>query len=223
MKEVNLGYKAGLRSIITLEITGKTNENREDVVDALRAKFRTNKACVVDIENFQTGVEMKEDFSIHNDLFIYKVGKEAIEANYNEDINEVCAPGIHYFKTRKAAKSWWLKCDHIYRGVRRDGLHREWHENGRLSEEYSYRAGKLNGIYKRWQKDGSPSEECTFKNGIKNGLYKLWHDNGRLCEESNYKDRELDGVYKRWNTNGQLECERYFKNGELIYWSNLTK
>ena len=74
----------------------------------------------------------------------------------------------------------------------RDGLHREWNENGQLEIEMNY-------------KDDKP-----------NGLYKRYYENGGLREESNYKDWKLDGLYKSWYENGQLMNEHIYKDGNCV-------
>jgi Family of unknown function (DUF5758)/MORN repeat variant len=203
-------YKAGSISIITLTIRGQTNEKRDGVVDPLHAKFRTQKAYVDVIENVETGWEMISDCSIHNSLFIYTVGKIIEVDNYDTDINEVCAPGIHYFKTREAAESWWLK----YWGCGYEtGLHRAWHENGQLVEEYTCKDGVFEGLYRRWHEDGKISKEGNYKDGKKEGLHRERYPSGQLESEVNYKDGKVDGTYHTWFCDGTLSEEIEFKDG----------
>jgi antitoxin component YwqK of YwqJK toxin-antitoxin module len=205
-------YKAGQCSIITLEITGKTNEKRGGIADPLHAKFRTDKALVIDIKNFTTGLQMEEDVSKHDPEFVYKVGEEVRGDDYDEDINEVCAPGIHYFKTKEAAESWWLR-HNLYKI---EGLYRTWYENGQLESEANYKDGKKDGLYRWWHCDssGKLKEESNYKDGKWNGSCKWWHENGALEIESNYKDGRKDGLYRWWTDNIQLQVEDNYKDGE---------
>jgi Family of unknown function (DUF5758)/MORN repeat variant len=182
-------YKAGENSIITLEIKGKTTENRDWVYDPLHAKFRTNKAIVIDIENFKTGHQMKEDVSNHDCGFVYRVGEDVEVKNYDRDINEVCAPGIHYFKTKETAESWYLQYGDT-KGIRLDDLYREWYDNGRLKKEINYKNGKLDGLYRWWYENGQLEVETTYKDGKVDGLYRWWNRNGRIWESRNYIDGE---------------------------------
>jgi antitoxin component YwqK of YwqJK toxin-antitoxin module len=179
-------YKAGSCSIITLEITGKTNEKRGGIADPLHAKFRTSSARVIDIKNFETGLQMEEDVSKHDPEFVYKVGEEVKVVDYYEDINEVCAPGIHYFKTREAAESWFLNSYDI-----QDGSYRGWHENGQLETEINYKNGKLHGPHKVWYSNGSILKESNFKDGYRDGLYRTRDITGDILREETYKDGEF--------------------------------
>jgi antitoxin component YwqK of YwqJK toxin-antitoxin module len=200
-------YKAGSCSIITLEITGKTNEKRSGIVDPLHAKFRTDKALVIDIENFETKEKMKEDYSNRDLYFIYRVGEEVKVVNYNEDIHEVCTTGIHYFKTKEAAESWM--------GHDLDGLHRNWHENGQLWIETNYQNGKRNGSCREYYENGNLRIECNYKDGERDGVYREWYYSGNIEKETNYKDGKLNGVYRKYYENGGLGIDCNYKDGEL--------
>jgi antitoxin component YwqK of YwqJK toxin-antitoxin module len=198
-------YKAGRCSIITLEITGKTNENRLGVADPLHAKFRTNKALVIDIENFETKEKMKEDCSRRDPDFEYKVGEEVKVDDYDEDIHEVCTTGIHYFKTKETAESWM--------GYKLDGLYRRWHENGQLESEANYKDGNLDGLYREFHENGKIKEEENYKDGNLDGLCRSWYCDGQLGEEANYKTGKLEGLYRRWTQTGKLDADVDYKDG----------
>lgn len=84
----------------------KTNEDRTGVVNKDHVKFRANKLEVVEIIDIN-------DPSINKDIIvseyymngstilksIYRVGNIIEPHSYNENINSICAEGIHYFKT----------------------------------------------------------------------------------------------------------------------------
>jgi hypothetical protein len=69
-------YKACQNSIVTLELLpdSKTNESRNGVVDSNYAKFRCDKARVVDIVNFYNGITLDRDTSFHRPNFVYRKG-----------------------------------------------------------------------------------------------------------------------------------------------------
>jgi Family of unknown function (DUF5758) len=184
---IPLVYKAGLYSIITLAISGKTNEKRDRVYDASRAKFRAKSAYVVDIEDLQTKEAMKSDHSRADPSFIYRVGEEIKVDNYNEDINEVCTTGIHYFKTKEVAEDWWIRGSRCHK----EGLYREWHDNGRLELEFNCKDGELNGLYRRWYEDGTLSEETHCKDGKREGLHREYDWKGTLFLEVDYKNGSI--------------------------------
>ena len=67
-----LGYKiaehGNVRVLVTLEIPDDalTNMNRYDIFDAMKAKYRTNKAKVLDIEDEQGTKYTHANSCIHN-------------------------------------------------------------------------------------------------------------------------------------------------------------
>ena len=143
-------YKACQKSIVTLELLkdSVTNESRPDVVDSNHAKFRTNKVKVVQIKNVKTCESMKSDNSFHDKNFKYSVGKIITEPTFEPDLNQVCGGGIHYFKTRETALSWYHSYYNHY--TRPDGLDEWWYENGQLNRRCNYKDGERNGHYECW-------------------------------------------------------------------------
>ena len=102
----------------------------------------------------------------------------------------------------------------------RNGLCREWYDNGQLKEEKYFNLGRcVNSL--GWHIDGALRFETTYTEGIEttkayfpsgqlsrtyskkynklNGQDKRWHENGRLKQESNYLDGKANGNSKWWN------------------------
>ena len=228
-------YKACQNSIVTMELCedSLTNEKRKDVVDPLHAKFRTNKVKVISIVDPITDEEMKEDRSIYNHWFIYRIGQTITESNYYSNINEICAAGIHYFKTYEAALSLYYrsilsyqingtyigwhdnghkKYEYNYKDGKLDGLYQIWNSNGQKEHEYNYKDGKLDGLYQRWYNNEQKSCEKNYKDGKKDGLSQGWYDNGQKFNEKNYIDGKLDGLSQGWYKNGQKFYEKNYAN-----------
>jgi antitoxin component YwqK of YwqJK toxin-antitoxin module len=211
----------------------KTNESRVDVKDSLYAKFRADKLLVVDIVHkfFDQTIDEITNSAYSNKTIKYKKGEIIEVFNFDKDLDAVCAPGIHYFKSAKAAiyyeliiengpnKSWHengqLHIECAYKNGKEDGLYKEWYANGQLEEECTFKDGKKNGLQKKWYNNGQLEEGCTFKDGKKNGLLKKWYGNGQLWEESIYKDDKLDGEFKKWYRNGQLMGECTYKDRNI--------
>ena len=53
-----------------------------------------------------------------------------------------------------------------------DGLHRQWHENGKLQSEINYKDGKFT-LDRRWFDNGQLHQEVNRKDGELNGLARL--------------------------------------------------
>ena len=211
-----LRYKACRKSIVTLELLDDSinNEKRNGVVDDKYSKFRCDKAKVISITEVKTGEKMEKDVSIFHHKFEYRVGK-IVKTDFDEDINKVCARGIHYFKTEEAALSWFYReysCP--------DGKHMRWHENGWKQSEETFKNGEMDGNWIGWWKNGTKRSEGIYKNGIYDGKWIYWWSNGNKKSESTYKDGKKDGKWTYWLETGQKVSEGTYKDedGNWIYW-----
>lgn len=133
----------------------KTNEARDYVFDKFYAKFRANKLEVIKIINIRSPQNTKTTIiSEFKDIKTkYTVG-EIINANsYEEDINIICAPGIHYFKTIRPAY-YYRRPSNNY-----TGKWYTWHDNGLKSMEGCYKYGIKEGTWNSWDDIGIKMEE----------------------------------------------------------------
>jgi len=101
-----------------------------------------------------------------------------------------------------------------FKDGKRDGLYRQWHDNGQLEDEGNYKGGGRDGIWRVWYWNGQQLNESNNKDGKKDGLMRVWMINGQLKREHNYKDGKLDGLVREWHDNGLLEYEGQFKEGK---------
>ena len=139
-----LRYKACQKSIVTLKLLNgsKTNEKRNKVSDSNYAKFRCNKAKVIAITDVETGKNIDTDKSVYNSDFKYIIGKIVKDNKFDKNVNKVCSEGIHYFKAKKAALSWFYI---NVKGYWPEGEFSSWHTNGNK---------KCNGFIKNRKKNG---------------------------------------------------------------------
>ena len=91
MTNINIGYKKGLDDrIIVLEILGKHNEDRKDIIKDY-AKMRCSKAKVIDIYNMNNKDEkFNEAFGLHDKTFKYTLNEIVVPDKYDEDCDTVC-------------------------------------------------------------------------------------------------------------------------------------
>ncbi len=210
-----LRYKACRNSIVTLELLNDsvTNEKRKWVVDADHAKFRCNKAKVIDITNVKTGELMEGDLSIYFASFTYPLGEEVNVTYFDENLDDVCTGGIHYFKTKEAAFSWFYSQQDEYFP---DGKQTTWYENGQKKIEQTFKGGLRDGKRISWYENGHKSYECTYKNGEKDGKWTQWHYNGNKLSEGTYKDGYKNGKWTEWWDNGQIKFEETYNGGIIV-------
>ena len=126
-KSQHIGYKKCHNGrIAVLEILGKNNEEREDIVDKSFAGMRCSMARVVRIYDMHDPeLEYEEAFGIYNKYFKYAVG-EVVEPfdEFDEDLNKVCSSGIHYFLREEPAYYWKYEPE--------NGLCEGWYINGQI-------------------------------------------------------------------------------------------
>jgi antitoxin component YwqK of YwqJK toxin-antitoxin module len=210
-----IGYKAAkvgeTRVLITLDIPEDaiTNVDRKSVVVKDTAKYRTNKAKVVNIED-EDGKEYTEavtGFYVGKSL-TYKLNDLVEVTDYDMNLEEVCSSGIHFFLTKRVAELY-------SRDSIENGLFQRWYENGQIQEEYTYVNGRMTGFFQSWYANGQKLEESTFVNGKLEGLFQRWHANGQKCDECTYVNGWRDGLYQRWYMNGEKEIECTLVNGKI--------
>ena len=61
-------------------------------------------------------------------------------------------------------------------------------EKTQLKSEVFIHNRKKEGVYKEYYEDGELLSEVNYINGEKNGIYNSYYDNGQLSSEINYID-----------------------------------
>jgi len=233
-----LRYKACRKSIVTLELLDDSinNEKRDGVIDKNYAKFRCDKAKVISITEVKTGEKIEKDISIFHHKFEYKLGKIVKAFNFNFDLDIVCSEGIHYFKTKEAALSWFYsypddgkiswyengqkKFEGTYINEKKNGTWIKYYENGQKRREGTYINGKKYGKWIGYFVDGEKNFEGVFKDGNRDGKWIYWWPNSQKHSEGTWKDGKLDGKWIDLDMNGEKETEEIYKDGkrvEMIY------
>ena len=144
----------------------KTNENRNNVADSLYAKFRADKLFVVKILNINNIESIKKIVNNNYKIkIIYKCDEIIIPDKFDENIDEVCSSGIHYFKTIDAA-FYYKELPRLF-----TGKWIYWHENGNKSYECEYIDGKETGKWISWYENKNKSSEGEYINGKLTGKW----------------------------------------------------
>jgi hypothetical protein len=211
-----LGYKVAkteedVRCIITLLIPSDamTNLNRTSVKNKQYAKYRTNKAYVVEIADIDGSLHKFAWSAFSTKQMLYAVGGLLEDEDYDADSENVCSGGIHFFLERGVAE--------LYRLTRTsDGLLQKWYDNGNLREQLSFTNGCADGLCREWYYNGQLRYEGTYICGKQHGVVKKWHPNGVLCCEWMFDNGIENGLFRRWSDTGHLEGETYYKNGVII-------
>src|SRR4029078_43618 len=145
----------------------KCNEMRKDIVNKKYAKFRCNKALVIDIIHSETLAHINRIAHIcpvieKQIITIYEVGKVVLPDYYDLDIDEVCSNGIHYFLSLEPAYHYDTNYNYLTIGY---CTFSQWYSNGQKEMELHYLDSKLHGKFITWYQDGKIKSEKIFKNG----------------------------------------------------------
>ena len=214
---MNIGYKKLQNDYIAkLKILGKTNENRNDIIDPRYAKYRTSKVKVLKIfKNGKRGIKIiKQMNGLHDKNFVYTVGKEIYVPDYDKNVNNVCSQGIHYFKTPYQAKMWNLPLDYTGKWIR-------WYDNGTTQCEGEYKNGKKEGKWIGWYKGGNKWFEGAYKDGELEGEWIGWYWTSSKKYEGKFKDGKKEGEWIEWYESGIEKEEKRYKNGKERKWFEL--
>jgi len=96
------------------------------------------------------------------------------------------------------------------------GLIRNYHSNGKKSQERHVKNGKRHGVLTVWYETGVKKAEVHFKEGKQHGAEIVWHKNGKKKLESQLKNGILHGVLTRWNEDGTWKSAARYENGVVI-------
>ena len=218
-----LGYKIAQnkdfkRVLVTLEIPkdAKTNLNRRYIANKYTSKYRCNKAKVLKIEDEIQ--EYQEANSIYDNTFIYIVGEDVVEKNYDEQNEVICGKGLHFFLDKQVALFYDLDISKM-----KEGVYCQYYDDGQKMIEFIYKDGKRDGLCRIWHENGKLKEECLFKKGKKEGLYKSWWSNGKTMVECNYLEGKKVGIYKEFNKKGYIEYETTYCSPWSLKSSEMNK
>jgi antitoxin component YwqK of YwqJK toxin-antitoxin module len=232
--------------LVILEILDSTitNEDRNNIVDKRFAKFRANKLKVIKIINTNKPnlVTKKIRNVFGNKYLVYEVGKIVEIDNYEKNKNQVCASGIHYFKTIDPAYYYDSR-------IFKNGEFYIWDDNGAIQIKGEYNHGKKDGEWTYWNahtrtkgnyvngkkhgewielfKNGKNICKENFVNDIQNCEYNQLYTNGTMASKGNFIDDKKHGEWIEWYCDGPMKSKGRFFNGkkvgEWIYWHDNPK
>jgi hypothetical protein len=138
-------FKSAGDCIVVLSFNPTTipnNLNRGGVIFKDTAKYRCKEAKVVDIyKKFNSNKHLTSVKSDHNPSFIYTINQIVKVDDYDdENDDDVCSTGIHFFLTEDAAYHYNLL---QYISSNFNGRFVVYEDNGRKLYEYLYEKGRL--------------------------------------------------------------------------------
>ncbi len=158
-----MSIKRDIYLIIKLEIPedAKTNMNRKYIVNNDTAKYRADKAKVIDIYDF-CGNSYEEASSIYNKNFSYKKGEIITENNFDKNLENVCTKGIHFFLHESIARNYI----YFYTNPENEnGLIMLFYDNGQILQQFTIINGYFNGKRIIYNENGNIEKIYFYKNG----------------------------------------------------------
>lgn len=113
-----------------------------------------------------------------------------------------------------------------FRDGKREGVWREFDEDGNVINSQTYKKGTLvsNGVvgtdgkrrgeYKEFYSDSTLRAEGLFIDGLRSGEWKFFYHNGKVQEVGSYKEGQPDGPWMWYYDNGQKQIEEQFYKGQ---------
>lgn len=113
-----------------------------------------------------------------------------------------------------------------FRDGRREGVWREFDEDGNVINSQTYKNGALigsgivdtdgkrRGEYKEFYPDSTLRAEGIYINGERSGEWRFYYSNGQLQEVGTYKEGQPDGAWTWYYDNGQVQIEEQFYKGQ---------
>jgi pimeloyl-ACP methyl ester carboxylesterase len=85
----------------------------------------------------------------------------------------------------------------------------------RIKEEHqcNYLTNTKEGIFKEWFQNGQIEFIGNYKSGLRNGLSTSWYENGQKEAEENWLNGQLHGRTKYWTDQGDLQFDLTFNHG----------
>ena len=113
-----------------------------------------------------------------------------------------------------------------FRDGKREGVWREFDEEGNVINSQTYKKGALvgegivgtdgkrRGEYKEFYPDSTLRAEGLFIDGLRSGEWKFYYHDGKVQEVGTYKEGDPDGVWVWYHENGQKQIEEQFYKGQ---------
>jgi antitoxin component YwqK of YwqJK toxin-antitoxin module len=118
-----------------------------------------------------------------------------------------------------------VKREASFRDGKREGVWREFDEQGNVLNSQTYQKGvlvgqgivdtdgKRRGLFKEFYPDNSLRAEGVFVDGLRSGEWKFYYHNGQIQEIGSYKEGQPDGIWTWYYDNGQKQIEEQFFKG----------
>ncbi|MFN8207298.1 MAG: prolyl oligopeptidase family serine peptidase [Bacteroidales bacterium] len=97
--------------------------------------------------------------------------------------------------------------------IQMDAFYSEFDKHIKEESQCNYRSNTKEGLYKEWFDNGQIAYEGNYKNGLRNGISTSWYKDGQKESEEHWLNGQLHGNSKYWSKKGDLQFDLYFNHG----------
>jgi predicted peptidase len=94
-----------------------------------------------------------------------------------------------------------------------DAFYTSFDKNIIEGSQCNYSSNTKEGLFKNWFENGQLEYSAIYKNGLINGLSAFWYKNGIKESEENWLQGQLNGKVKYWTEQGELQFDLSFDHG----------
>ena len=108
------------------------------------------------------------------------------------------------------------KAEIAVKGNKRDGITRNYHEDGTLMSEINYVNNEKDGLSRDFYPKGKVRMEVMYKHGIMQGEAKWHYETGEVYRLTPYVNGKAEGIQKEFYKDGKLKAELPHKSGNSM-------
>jgi antitoxin component YwqK of YwqJK toxin-antitoxin module len=139
--------------------------------------------------------------------------------------------GWYYKYKSDPSRGVFIQSRELFAADKKEGTAYTYFPDGKVQQTFIYRNGKKEGLSKEYDEEGNlitlleynkdylVSRERinrTDKNGLKQGEWKEFYANGGIKSEKTYKDDMMHGYYKEYDNRGKLVVTMLYENGAIV-------
>jgi pimeloyl-ACP methyl ester carboxylesterase len=98
--------------------------------------------------------------------------------------------------------------------IQMDAFYSAFDRHIKEGSQCNYHSNTKEGLYKEWFDNGQIAYEGNYRNGLRNGISTSWYKNGQKEADENWLKGQLHGNTKYWTEKGDLQFDLSFDHGE---------
>jgi antitoxin component YwqK of YwqJK toxin-antitoxin module len=150
-------------------------------------------------------------------LFLISCGADHQEEYYESGSihidAEVDAKGVRNGVFKEYYEDGTIKAEGTYKDGKLDGTYKEYYQGGVLSIEAEYKADSIFGIFTSYYSNKNKMKEVVYTPGTQTGKVTEYYENGKVKITGALSDGKQDGTLTSYFESGQVETIDNYKNG----------